>query len=125
MKTGKTGFNVKDFTNVTIHDTSGSERATDSLTGGNSADTIKSLPAEKIGIKFYPNPTAGRITVEIDGKAKELFLTDISGKLLARYKTAGVSKLEIDLGNFSTGLYFLKFCDNGMWYSGRIVMTRR
>jgi len=125
VKTGKPGMNVKDFTKVTGKDTTGNQRATDTLTGRYSADTIKPVPAEKIGIKFYPNPTTGRISAEIDGKVKELFLTDISGKLLARYKTAGVSKLEIDLGNFSTGLYFLKFYDHGNWYSGRIVLVRR
>ena len=77
----------------------------------------------KAGFMFYPNPTPGKLTVEVEGKISELFLTDISGKLLSKYKPAAESRFEIDMEKYSTGIYYLKFYDNNKWYSGKIVLT--
>lgn len=79
--------------------------------------------AQKFEIKFYPNPTSGKITVEIKGKVNEIYLTDISGKLINKYNSAYESQLEIDLSGYCTGIYFIKFYDNFKWYSGKIILT--
>jgi hypothetical protein len=122
IKTVKPGVIVKDFTEVTAQDTTGKRIPNDTLTGKTTADTIRPAVVKKIEIKFYPNPTTGLITVLINGNTSELYLTDITGKLLSKFKTNGLSKLEIDLGIYSTGVYFLKFFDNGKWFSGRVVL---
>jgi len=76
------------------------------------------------GLKFYPNPTNGIITVESEGEINELFLTDFSGKLLAKYKISGHSGLKVDLSNYSTGVYFLRYIADNRWYAGKVILTR-
>jgi len=77
---------------------------------------------KKIEIKFYPNPTTGPVTVQIDGELQNLYLFDFSGKLISRYDVSGTSYLELDLSPFTMGIYFLKFEDNGKWYSAKIIL---
>ncbi|MEI7723973.1 MAG: T9SS type A sorting domain-containing protein, partial [Bacteroidota bacterium] len=123
VKTIKPGVIVKDFTDVTGQDTTGKRIPNDTLTGNTAVDTLQPAVVKKIVIKFFPNPTTGRITVLINGNTSELYLTDITGKLLSKFKTNGLSKLDIDLGIYSTGIYFLKFFDNGKWFSGKVVLV--
>ena len=76
------------------------------------------------GIKFFPNPTTGRVTVNIEGEINELYLFDISGKLLSKYDLKHQSTIKIDLGQYSKGIYFLKFYENNKLHSGKIVLSR-
>lgn len=77
---------------------------------------------KKIEIKFYPNPTNGPVTVQIDGELRNLYLFDFSGKLISRYDVSETSEIELDLSSFTMGVYFLKFEDNGKWYSAKIIL---
>jgi len=120
-KTGISVVNVHDFTKIQVSDTSSGTAGTNP-TGKTAADTISPEPGKRIRVKFYPNPASSWITAEISGTADELFLTDISGKVLARYRTSGLQKLDIDLSIYSSGIYFLKFTDQGKWYSGKIIL---
>lgn len=79
---------------------------------------------EKPGVFFYPNPTKGPIRVNISGAIEELFIFDISGKLMMRFELGSKTQLKIDLSDYSTGLYFLKYRYNSKWNTGRIVLTR-
>lgn len=75
-------------------------------------DTVLPLQPE-ISWRYYPNPTAGPVTVEIVNlpEAKEgfLYLTDLSGKLLARYEVKESNVIEIDISMYPTGTYYLTF----------------
>lgn len=85
------------------------------------ADTVE---FRKIEIKFYPNPTTGKITVAIDGDLDILYLFDFSGKLVARYDVSSTSEVGVDLSSFSVGVYYLKFMYNEKWYSGKVILKR-
>jgi hypothetical protein len=53
-------------------------------------------------LKFYPNPTNGFLY--FDFTVKQVWVTDISGKTLARYENVE----KIDFSHYSKGIYFLK-----------------
>jgi len=81
-------------------------------------------PDEPLEIKYYPNPTTGTVTVELQGAIKELYLTDISGKLIKTYKVSGDTQLKVDLSDYSTGIYFLKCFAQNKSFTGKIMLTR-
>lgn len=64
-----------------------------------------------VTIKAYPNPTSNKVVLDFEaGKYQELTVVAISGKILQNISIpAGNSNLEIELGSYTPGLYFLKF----------------
>jgi hypothetical protein len=115
---------IKDFTQINgdtsrLAEPSGEGSDITNPTSNNSP----TLPDNPI-IKFYPNPTSGKIIVEINFKVEELYLTDISGKLISKIDAKNKSQIEIDLSNYSTGIYFVKFKENNSWHSGKILLSR-
>jgi Mg-chelatase subunit ChlD len=73
--------------------------------------------------KYYPNPTTGILTIEIDGKLEDLFLADLSGKLLKRYPLGHETKITIDIGTFPAGIYFIQCLAGKKWTQGRVVLV--
>lgn len=57
-------------------------------------------------VKLWPNPTSGRITVEVD-EPSSMEVMDAQGHCMARYSLKPGTNL-IDLGKASAGLYFIK-----------------
>lgn len=88
------------------------------------ADNPELLDAYTPDITFYPNPTQGRIVVEIDSWVRDLYISDMSGKLLEQIPTNGSIRMSIDLSQYPTGVYFLQCFDGDQPYSGKIVLTR-
>lgn len=74
--------------------------------------------------KYYPNPTSGIMTVELDPVVRELYLSDMSGKLIQRWNTEGTERLMIDISQFPSGMYFLGFFHEDQWMSGKVVLVR-
>lgn len=74
-----------------------------------------------INIFYNPNPTTGKVNINIEGKIDELFLTDSIGQLLKKFNINGKKKQKINLSKYSNGLYFLKFKNNENLYVGKII----
>ncbi len=72
-------------------------------------------------IKFYPNPTSGNLTVEILTPIKEFYIGDITGKLLKRYKV-NARIMEINIGEFTDGIYFIMYYKNERWYTAKVLL---
>ncbi|HNW99142.1 MAG TPA: carboxypeptidase regulatory-like domain-containing protein [Bacteroidales bacterium] len=70
--------------------------------------------------KYYPNPTSSVLNIEFDGEVKEIYLADISGKLLERFKIDN-NMLQIDMSKYPVGIYFVQCFNNNKWLSGKIV----
>lgn len=71
--------------------------------------------------QFFPNPTAGPLTVNWQGDLpQEVFLSDMNGKLLKRFVPPGTS-LEIDLSAFPAGSYLLGFEKEGKWEAKQVL----
>lgn len=85
----------------------------DSLRSDSLANDTLSPITPEISWKYYPNPTSGKLTVELmnlPGENKgQLFLTDITGKLLRRFDVKEKEKILMDISEFPTGTYYLTF----------------
>lgn len=67
--------------------------------------------------RYYPNPTSGELTIEVEnlpeGTSGELFLADITGKLVRRYDISEQKIIQINIGEFPSGTYFLTLYHSG------------
>jgi hypothetical protein len=87
-----------------------------------SSESFNNMEIFPIGLKFFPNPTNGPLNIEIRGDVKELFVFDINGKLLQRFDIRGRSNFNIDMIDWTRGIYFLKYQINDEWFSGKIIL---
>jgi hypothetical protein len=74
-------------------------------------------------VKCFPNPTSGNLTIEVKGSIEELFIVDITGKILEK-PSVSTGKTPIDLGQYPTGIYFVKYMAGGRWGSVKIMLMR-
>ena len=70
----------------------------------------------------YPNPAAGYVHIQTpdgyNGKS-DMMILDMNGRIL--YNSMLTSSQDIDLGHFSSGLYFMRIVDqNGNSFSKKI-----
>jgi hypothetical protein len=76
-----------------------------------------------LSMKLFPNPTRGNLTVELTGDVREVFLADMSGKLMNRYETKGEKRLDIFIGDYASGIYYIKYLYGDRWQSGKVVLV--
>lgn len=74
--------------------------------------------------EYYPNPTKGKFTVQSDDDIQEVLIADLNGKLLLRRTAERSTNYQLDIGEFSSGVYIIK-CrfENDKWESGRLVLV--
>lgn len=71
----------------------------------------------------WPNPTKGKISVKIDRDVSELFLTDITGKILDRFTEIKQNRLiEIDLSQYTKGIYLLTFTSKEKQHTKKVIL---
>lgn len=63
--------------------------------------------AKDSGIAIYPNPVSGNLNITADESISQVWIFDISGKLLQSVKSDS-PMLSIDFSDFSKGIYLLK-----------------
>jgi len=79
--------------------------------------------AESFEISIFPNPTFGVVTLEFEGNPMELFLADISGKIIERLDTKGQDSISVDLTRLPAGVYLIMYeYSPGKWVKGKIVL---
>ncbi|WP_242583399.1 VWA domain-containing protein [Hymenobacter telluris] len=71
----------------------------------------------------YPNPVSEVLHVQLEADIPELFITDVTGKILLRAVPAHY-KATIELGSFPTGVYFLRFFAGTRWEQARFLVSR-
>ena len=73
---------------------------------------------------FYPNPTTGSVNIELKGAIKELYICDISGKILQRIAIKEEKLIRTDISSYPKGVYLLTYFDEeNKPRSGRIVLS--
>lgn len=74
---------------------------------------------------YYPNPTNGIINVKADTDIEELFITDLTGKLLQSIKKLEKDRIyQVDLSQYVTGIYLIRYLHEDKWISGKVVLQR-
>ena len=74
-------------------------------------------------VKYYPNPTVDIVNIEITGKMEEMYLADISGKILQRFNIQDQNKFMISLAQYPSGIYFIQYLNGERWQTGKIILT--
>ncbi|MCJ8290239.1 MAG: VWA domain-containing protein [Crocinitomicaceae bacterium] len=94
----------------------------------NPRDSINvNIPDERPEVKwsYYPNPTNGIINVKADTDINELFITDLTGKLLQSIKKLEKDQVyRIDLSLYTTGIYLIRYLHEEKWITGKVVLQR-
>lgn len=91
----------------------------DLLIGGLEEETAR------ITCTYYPNPTTGLVNIKVEGTLHELFLVDISGKLLQRFEVNGEDNFQIDISQYPMGTYRLTYFDSiNAPRNGMVVLAR-
>lgn len=90
--------------------------------GGTGGTTT--LPTS-INWSYFPNPTTGLLNITADADIAELYVTDLSGKVLQLVKglKAGETR-QVDLGEYATGIYLVRCPVGSNWQSGKVVLQR-
>lgn len=74
-------------------------------------------------IRIFPNPTDGPLTLEMEEQFDQMFVVDMNGKILFRIDPKG-NKVNINLSEFPSGAYFLKYSYKGAWGGSQIRLMR-
>ena len=91
-----------------------------------SADTVSTDPKKpEIRWSYYPNPTNGILHIVSDSDIDELYLTDLSGKVLQSVQKLEKNRVhQLDLSTYPTGIYLIRYRDGENWLSGKVVLQR-
>ena len=91
----------------------------DSVTNSGSEEPIA------ISWKYYPNPTRGIVNIKANVAIKELFITDLSGKVLQVIKDISPEMpVQADLSGYASGIYLIRYPVGKQWVSGKVVLVR-
>lgn len=95
-------------------------------TDSNAVQTKPDPKALNITWSYYPNPTNGMITILPNTDIRELYVSDLSGKVLQILpKLKKDERIQVDLSNYATGIYLIRYLDeNNHWLSGKVVLQR-
>jgi hypothetical protein len=74
----------------------------------------------------YPNPTSGSVVVKTSEKIKELFISDFTGKMLAKINVSSRSQnWQVDLGRYPSGTYLIQyFTEEKKWGAEKVVVVK-
>jgi len=80
-------------------------------------------------IRVFPNPTSGKFTLDVDLVGENevsIGIVDLTGKMILNTKNSGLSNtvIEMDLSEFSNGVYYLKIELEGEVVMKKIVLER-
>lgn len=97
----------------------------DNSNGTSPQEEIKATESTDLGIKTYPNPSAGIFVVEVDLKDREknysLQVVDLTGKIIWESVNNVVEKIEIDLSNQPSGMYIILFKSRDQLLYNKII----
>jgi hypothetical protein len=87
-------------------------------------DTVITVETQ-ISWKFFPNPTRDFITILTDRDVEELYITDLSGKALQIiYKLQKDNPVRVDLSEYPSGIYLIRYPIDKVWVTGKVVLAR-
>ncbi len=74
---------------------------------------------------YYPNPTNGIVNIVSDADIEELYITDLGGKVLQIIGKIEASRtIQVDLSQYATGIYLIRYPQGEKWISGKVILQR-
>ena len=74
---------------------------------------------------YYPNPTRGIVNIKASVAVTELYITDLSGKVLQVIKDIKADIIvQADLSGYASGIYLIRYPVGKKWVSGKVVLNR-
>ena len=73
--------------------------------------------------KYYPNPTSEAIHIEVDKGTKEIFITDVTGKIIIR-KELQEKPTRISMLDYPNGIYFIRLNTGKKWETAKFLVSR-
>ena len=94
-------------------------------TSQNADSSIENPDPIEIEWKYYPNPTRGIVNVKANVAIKELYITDLSGKVLQMIKDINPEVVvQADLSGYASGIYLIRYPVGKQWISGKVILIR-
>ncbi len=81
-------------------------------------------PSTDTKISILPNPNDGRFLIKTPTDLKELFITDVNGKILVRFTDFATGENQVDIANFPTGTYYVRYQIEGKISSEKVIIKR-
>ena len=75
--------------------------------------SVGSQPVNALALRVFPNPSNGRVTIEVQGDiagAKQLLITDLYGRIVHHEEAAGAQHV-MDVSALAPGIYLLRCGD--------------
>ena len=74
---------------------------------------------------YYPNPTRGIVNIKASVAVTELYITDLSGKVLQVIKDIKADIIvQADFSGYASGIYLIRYPVGKKWVSGKVVLNR-
>ena len=86
-------------------------------------DNNNNIDDFKPELKVYPNPTTGPATIELKGEINEVFLRDLTGKIIMRWTNPDAST-KIDISIYPSGVYFITCPYEKKWLSAKLILAQ-
>lgn len=85
---------------------------------------IASIDTIEFQWRFYPNPTDGIVNIATSKEIKELYISDLSGKVLQVLRNIKPNEpATADLSDYASGIYLIRYPVGKQWVSGQVVLT--
>lgn len=82
-------------------------------------------PESKVKWNYWPNPTSGIVYMKSNEKLEELYLTDLTGKVLERRtKVKANERVTFQLDSYASGIYLLRSPVGKKWKTAKIVLVK-
>jgi len=89
------------------------------------SSTMSPIKPIEVTWTFYPNPTRGIVNIKASVDITELYITDLSGKVLQVVKDIEADKVvQADLSSYASGIYLIRYPVGKKWVSGKVLVVR-
>lgn len=96
----------------------------DSLPSGDSSKPLQVVNIVHSFVTVFPNPTRGELNIRTSADIKIMYLADVTGKVLQQIRLNAEGITKVDLGLYSSGVYYLKYPTSRGWGAERILLQR-
>lgn len=86
---------------------------------------LNSPNVDNLSWKVWPNPTDRIVNILVEEEVEELFLMDLTGKILQRITKVKPNRaIKLDLSNYAAGIYLISKPKGKQWISKKVVLVK-